>query len=98
MHYGRDDKRKYPRMQMDSEVTFSRPGSQQNMTGQAKNLSADGLCFITPMAVAAGETLTVTVHPGSAITPSLDTRMKVTRVIEQDQHYEVAGILQAKAS
>lgn len=97
MHYGRDDKRKFPRMQMDSNVTFSRPGSTDNGAGQAKNLSARGLCFTTASIVATGETLTITVYPGSAITPSLESTMTVTRVVERDRQYEVAGMLDTEA-
>lgn len=90
---GKDDKRDFIRMSIESEVNFTRPGSTEAYSGKTVDLSANGLRFITNTPVKVGEMLDVTIKPGVAITPPLEVTMAVVRVVEtEDGQYEVAGV------
>jgi hypothetical protein len=90
---GRDDKRDFIRMSIESEVSFTRPGSSETYSGKTMDLSATGLRFITKTHVQVGEMLEITIKPGVAITPPLEVTMAVVRVVEtEDGQYDVAGV------
>jgi len=93
MIIGRNDKRDFIRMSIDSVVDFTRPGSNDAYSGKTVDLSATGLRFITKTPVKVGELLEITIKPGIAITPSLELTMAVVRVAEtEDGQYDVAGV------
>ncbi len=82
-------------MNIESEVSFSRPGSVQVHSGKSIDLSASGIRFVTQMPVTVGETLAIHVNPGVSITPPLEVTMAVIRVVENDDgQYDVAGLTQ----
>lgn len=93
MIIGRNDKRDFIRMNIESEVSFSRPGSTETCDGKSIDLSATGMRFITKTLVAVGEMLEISVKPGVSITPPLEVTMEVVRVVEtEDGQYDVAGV------
>lgn len=93
MIIGKSDKRDFIRMSIESEVSFSRPGSAECYSGKTIDLSATGLRFITKTPVQVGETIHITVKPGVSITPPLEVTMEVVRVVEVDDgQYDVAGV------
>lgn len=93
MMLGRDEKRGFMRMNIESEVSVSRPGSSQMYSGKSVDLSASGVRFITQMAVTVGETLAVQLNAGTPVTPPLAVTISVVRVIEHgDGRYDVAGL------
>ncbi len=95
MILSRDEKRNFMRMSIESEVSFSRPGSVQVHSGKSVDLSASGMRFVTQMPVSVGETLAVHVTPRVSITPPLEVIMAVIRVVESDDgQYDVAGLTQ----
>ncbi len=95
MILSRDEKRAFMRMNIESEISFSRSGSNQTYTGQSIDLSASGMRFTTQMPITVGETLAVLVNPGVSITPPLAVTLSVMRVIEdEDGQYDVAGLTQ----
>lgn len=58
-----DEKRSFYRMSVDCHVEFSIPGSSEKHTGEGKNLSANGVKFITDQKLSEGQELDVTIHP-----------------------------------
>ena len=93
MIIGKDDKRDFIRMTIESEVTFTRPDSTEIYEGKTIDLSATGIRFITSTEVKVGEMLDITVKPGVSITPPLDITMAVVRVTKTDDgRYDVAGV------
>ena len=93
MIIGKQDKRDFIRMNIESEVSFSRPGSAEIHSGKGIDLSASGMRFITKTLVRVGELLQISVKPGVAITPSLEVTMEVVRIVEtEDRQYDVAGV------
>lgn len=93
MIIGRNDKRDFIRMNIESEVSFGRPGSSERFTGRTIDLSATGMRFVTRSEVELGEILEISVKPGVSITPPLDVRMTVVRVDKTaDGQYDVAGV------
>ncbi len=96
MVIGREDKRDFHRMSIESEVSFSRPGSSETFLGKTVDLSATGIRFVTQTPVKVGELLDIVVKPGVDVTPPLATTMAVVRVTKEDDSpdYDVAGVLQ----
>jgi hypothetical protein len=93
MIIGKQDKRDFIRMNIESEVSFSRPGSAEIHSGKGTDLSATGMRFITKTIVSVGELLEISVKPGVSITPPLEVVMEVVRVVEtEDGQYDVAGV------
>ncbi|MFC1749987.1 PilZ domain-containing protein [Pseudomonadota bacterium] len=95
MVIGRNDKRDYIRMSIESEVSFNRPGSSDVFSGKTVDLSATGIRFLTQSPVKVGEMLEVVVKPGVDVTPPLASTMAVVRVIQSEdgKDYDVAGVM-----
>lgn len=95
MVIGRNDKRDYIRMSIESEVSFNRPGNNTMFSGKTVDLSATGIRFITQTPVQVGELLEVVVKPGIDVTPPLSSTMAVVRVVQSEdgQDYDVAGVM-----
>lgn len=99
MIIGKSEKRDFIRMNIESEVSFNRPGSDETFQGKTVDLSATGLRFITEAPVQVGELLNITVKPGVSITPPLDITMAVVRVEKtEDGHYDVAGVTKSNGA
>ena len=100
MVIGRNDKRDFIRMSIESKMDFSRPGSDQSFSGKTIDLSATGIRFITSTPVEVGEMLEVVVKPGIDVTPPLVTTMAVVRVVktEDGEQYDVAGVMREPSS
>jgi len=99
MVIGRDDKRNFIRMSIESEVSFNRPGSNEMLAGKTVDLSATGIRFITQSPVNIGELLEIEVKPGVDLTPPLISTMAVVRVTQSEdgKDYDVAGVMQDKS-
>lgn len=95
MIIGRNDKRDFIRMNIESEVTFSRPGSNEVFTGKTIDLSATGVRFSTKAELQAGETVSLSVKPGvENLTPPLDVTLEIVRVDQTENgEYDVAGVI-----
>ncbi len=91
-----DERRGFIRMAIESQVEWRRPGERHRFEGRTRDLSATGVRFVTEGDVARGEILEVVIHPGAAITPALERRLRVLRVSRDDDSglYEVAGALE----
>lgn len=94
MIIGRNDKRDFIRMNIESDVEFTRAGDAKSFTGTTLDLSASGVRFTTSTRVTAGEKLHVVVKPKNDITPPLEMEIEVIRadLSEDGKSYEVAGV------
>ena len=84
-----DEKRSFYRMSVDCLIEFSEPGSSEKFNGEGKNLSADGVKFITDHEVTEGQQLDVTVHPVIQTVTPLTAKAKVIRVVKDNDKYIV---------
>lgn len=88
-----DEKRSFYRMSVDCHIEFSEPGSTEKFKGEGKNLSADGVKFITEHALTEGQQLDVTVHPVIQTVTPLTARAKVIRVLkDEDNDKYIVGL------
>ncbi len=88
-----DEKRSFYRMSVDCQVEFSRPGSSETFKGDGKNLSANGVKFITDEKLNEGEELDVTVHPVIQTVTPLSAKAKVVRVVyDEDNGKYIVGL------
>lgn len=79
-----DEKRSFYRMSVDCHIDFSEVGSSEKFKGDGKNLSADGVKFITEHELTEGQELDVTVHPVIQTVIPLTAKAKVIRVIKDE--------------
>ncbi len=88
-----DEKRSFYRMSVDCHVEFSRPGNSEKFKGDGKNLSANGVNFITDEKLTEGEDLDVVVHPVIQTVTPLSAKAKVVRVVyDEDNDKYIVGL------
>lgn len=87
------EKRNYPRVPLDDcKVTYQTPNENTQKQGIGKNVSGNGILFVTGENVTAGTLLELNVTPFINISPPLDVLIEVVRVSHcEDESYEVAG-------
>jgi len=77
-------------MQVDSDLTFTIPGRSEICNGTVNDLSAAGISFNTDEAIEEKTELTVLLTPANNITPPMEARIIVNRVIERGSEFELA--------
>lgn len=88
-----DEKRSFYRMSVDCVVEFSVSGSSQKHKGDGKNLSANGVKFITDQKLTEGQDLDVTIQPVIQTVTPLTAKAKVVRVIhDEDNDQYIIGL------
>ncbi len=88
-----DEKRSFYRMSVDCHVEFSRQGSPEKFKGDGKNLSANGVKFITDEKLNEGDELDVIVHPVIQTVTPLSAKAKVVRVVyDEDNGKYIVGL------
>ena len=88
-----DEKRSFYRMSVDCHIEFSEEGSSEKFQGDGKNLSADGVKFITDHELTEGQELDVTVHPVIQTVKPLTAKAKVVRVVkDEDSDKYIVGL------
>lgn len=88
-----DEKRAFPRMQVECPAKVSLHGNTQARAAIVKNLSGGGMLMWLNQLVDAGSELDITVEPGTDLTPPLDARVRVlrcTRLAKGDGSFAVA--------
>lgn len=86
------EKRAYPRMIMNTDLTYTLPGNSQLYAGFCNNLSHSGIHFSTQNALSAGTSLDVTIKPQSDKLSPLKARVEVIRVDPgADSAFGIAG-------
>lgn len=81
-----DEKRSFYRMSVDCSIEFSELGSAEKFKGEGKNLSADGVKFITDHELTEGQQLDVIVHPVIQTVIPLTAKAKVIRVVKDEDN------------
>jgi PilZ domain len=86
------EKRNYFRMNLDCSMEYSLSSSGIKQCGSVKNLSGDGISFVTGQAMTPGTEVYVSIKPENPITPPLDVTVEVIRCSGTDDNkYEIAG-------
>jgi len=92
-----DEKRDFIRITVDCSLTYKSPGTDQEKSGQARNLSGRGMMFIADQAIPIESQLEVTISPQRAVTPPLHAMVKVVRVAKhrRGDGYEIGAVIQS---
>jgi len=86
------EKRNFFRMNMDCDMEYSINGSAETKCGMMKNLSGDGVLFITDQQIAPGSEIQLAITPENSVTPPLNVTVEVLRCDPTDgQGFEIAG-------
>lgn len=90
------EKRDFMRMALNCPVSYQASGpGQTKKTGTCINLSANGISFLCDDQISEGDELEISVQPQLAISPPFNAKMKVIRVVRQDEGntFSVAGTI-----
>lgn len=85
------EKRKYPRMTINADITYSRSGGNSQYTGFCKNLSHTGILFVTEQLLSPGDAVIITLDTKSGYFTPLKARVEVVRTEPSEDRYAVAG-------
>jgi len=90
-------------MAVDCEIDFRHVEQGQPETGQAKNISGNGMLFLSGREIQVGSLLEIQVRPGNPSIPALDAVVEVVRintvddqakvVAEASSNYEVGAVI-----
>lgn len=87
------EKRKFPRLTINADVTYTRlPSDKSQYAGFCKNLSHTGILFITGQKLSPGDSVVVTLDTKSSIFQPLKAKIEIVRTepLLEDK-YAVAG-------
>jgi len=85
------EKRKYPRVTINADITYSRPGGNSQYPGFCKNLSHTGILFVTEQLLSAGDSVVITLDTKSSNFTPLKARIEIIRTEPLEDRYAVAG-------
>ena len=86
------EKRDFQRMSIDSSLEYQVLSDDKLYQGQIKNLSANGVLFVTDHSVPLGINLRIKLSPDNNLTPPMSAEVKVTRCDKHsDGGYYLAG-------
>ena len=91
-----NEKRNSSRMPIDCDLRYSIVGDDRDFEGKVINLSDKGILFTSRQKHEVGSLLTLVLTAKQTETPPMHATVKVTRVIDQRVHYEVACIIRTK--
>lgn len=83
----RDDVRDFRRMTVDCPLEFRPVDGGEMKTGQARDLSATGIAFLTTASLAEGDELEVKIESGSSLLHAIARVIRVSR--NDDGSYDV---------
>ncbi len=78
------ENRRYPRMAVDCAINFRKVDQDEPELGQARNISGNGMLFISEREISVGSLLEIQVKPGNPSIPALDAIVEVVRVNSGD--------------
>jgi hypothetical protein len=90
------EKRDFMRMPIDCRMQFSVVGDDREFQAKVINLSNKGILFTSRQRLEVGNLLTLVLTASQTDTPPMHATVKVTRVINNRVHYEVACIIRRK--
>ncbi len=90
------EKRDFPRIKLQCDVTYRRAGDGDTARGVCEDLSGGGILFIAQAPLAVGDSIEISVTPQNTITPPLDAVIEVVRSepTQQAGQYRIAGAIQ----
>ncbi|MET1255341.1 PilZ domain-containing protein [Aliikangiella maris] len=89
-----EEKRNFIRMFVDAKVTITDTDTGNKYEGDSKNLSGDGVMFITDQKFTMGQILEVDIRSEQSKLPPLQAKFEVKRVeVLDDGRYEIAGTI-----
>lgn len=89
-----EEKRNFIRMFVDAKVSITDPQTGQVFEGDSKNLSGDGVMFITNQEFKANQTLNVDIRSEQSKLAPLTAEFVVKRIRQLDgDKFEVAGTI-----
>lgn len=74
------ENRKYPRMAVDCGIVWRPVDGDGSRTGVARNISGNGLLFVTTEQAAIGDRMEITLSPGVLSIPALSALVEVVRI------------------
>ncbi len=77
-------------MALDCELSFCKPGGQQNYDGHVINLSSKGILFTSGEHFETGTPLKIVLTPSNSLTPPMEASALVTRVTSSGTIHEIA--------
>lgn len=87
-----DEKRGFQRMTLDCAMRVTDPGDGREYVVTARDLSADGISFLSEQArFSAGQGLRVRIEPAATLVPPLQAEIEVIRVSPEGGEYLVAA-------
>ena len=90
-----DEKRNFIRMFVDAKVSVTDPETGQVFEGDSKNLSGDGVMFVTETKFEKEQVLTVDIRSEQSKLAPLSAEFQVKRVEKlEDGRYEIAGTIE----
>ena len=92
-----DEKRDFPRMNLNCSMVYIVQGSRSSTKATALNISSTGILFESEQKLNAGDLIEVTV-PDNLPVATLKAIVRVNRVETADEpdHYRIAGVIEQK--
>jgi hypothetical protein len=84
------EKRDFLRMPIDCELSFSEADSGKRHHGKVINLSSKGILFTSSKSFEIGTRLDIVLTPSNSITPPMQARVTVSRVVAGEVLYDIA--------
>jgi hypothetical protein len=86
------EKRKFPRLTINADVTYTKSSSDSQYEGFCKNLSHTGILFVTGQKLSPGDSVVVTldIKKSSNFQP-LKAMIEIVRTEPSEDKYAVAG-------
>ncbi len=90
------EKRDFPRIKLQCDVTYRQAGAGNIARGVCEDLSGSGILFIAQDPLSVGDSIEISIMPQNAITPPLDAVIEVVRTepTQQAGRYRIAGAIQ----
>ena len=84
------EKRDFLRMPIDCELSFSTLDGGKRLQGKVINLSSKGILFTSSESFDVGTRLNIVLTPSNSITPPMQARVTVSRVVAGEVLYDIA--------
>ena len=91
-----DEKRDYLRMNVECDLTYILPDSNEEHSGVCTSISGSGVCFIADQYFDAGIAMEIKILPKNALTPPMNAFIEVVRSTEQKANkFEIAATIKS---
>ncbi|MFQ5470723.1 MAG: PilZ domain-containing protein [Gammaproteobacteria bacterium] len=92
-----NEKRNFPRLRVNSALTYSEVQSSDKRTGIVNDLSGNGINFVANEPIVIGTLLDIHVDAGTEATPPLDAIIEVVRSdpTETEGQFIIGGLIKS---